>query len=122
MIPAEWQHRHIPLYRNFAFTFRNPLGTKALVIRRRTLTAEPDELSPGILARQRLDPMRSGEALPHGMALIALNAALSLLELDGARRDVPVNDRAAVSVEVQPLLTDRRRHENPGPERTVERL
>ena len=43
---------------------------------------------------------------PDRVALETVDASLALLEIDRVRRQVPVDDRMAVEVEVEPLLAD----------------
>src|SRR5688572_15253159 len=49
-------------------------------------------------------------------------APLPLFEIDSVRRELPMDHRVAVRVEVEALLTDRSRGEHERPERRVERL
>ena len=51
---------------------------------------------------------------------VAVDASLSLLEVDGIGRRVPVNDGVAPPVEVDAFLTHARRGEHPWPEGAVE--
>ena len=49
-----------------------------------------------------------------------MDAAFALLQIDGIRRQIPVHDGVAPSVEVESFLTDRRRSENERAKRRVE--
>ena len=60
------------------------------------------------------------DVLADGVTLVAIDASLTLLEVDGVAREVPVDDGVAPPVEVDPLLTDRRRRQHKRPERRVE--
>lgn len=55
-----------------------------------------------------------------GQTAIAIHSALALLEVHWVRRRVPVDDRAAPPVEVDPFLAHARSRQNPRPERAVE--
>ena len=74
------------------------------------------------VAAENLRPELLRDVLAHGVALVAVHPAFALLEVDGVRWQVPVHDRMAVGVEVQPLLANRRGREDEGPEWGVERL
>src|SRR6185295_10681810 len=56
------------------------------------------------------------------MTFEPVNAALTLLEVDGVGREVPMRDRVAVQVKVESLLPNRRCGQHEGPERAVEGL
>jgi hypothetical protein len=66
--------------------------------------------------------MRQSDVLTHCVPLEAVHAALALLQIDGVRRQVPVHDRVAVVVKVEPLLPHGRRRYDEGPKRRVEGL
>src|SRR5690349_4775741 len=57
---------------------------------------------------------------PDCQPVAAIDPALALLEIDRIRRQVPVNDVAAIEMEIEPLLSNRRGTEDEGPERRVE--
>ena len=54
------------------------------------------------------------------MTLVAVHAALALLEVDRVVRQIPVVDTMAVGMEVEPFLPDRRGCQYERPERRVE--
>ncbi len=54
------------------------------------------------------------------MALIAVDPAFSLLKVNWIRREIPVDDRVAVVMEVEAFLADGCSREGEGPERRVE--
>ena len=53
----------------------------------------------------------AGDVLAHRMSLVAVNAPLALLQVNGIAGKVPVDDSVAVGVEVEALLADGRRGE-----------
>ena len=61
-----------------------------------------------------------GDVLADRVTLVAIHAALTLLEVDGVGGKVPVDDRVAPPVEVDSLLADRCGREHERPERRVE--
>ena len=65
--------------------------------------------------------MLSCHILAHGVALVAVDAAFTLLEVHGVRRQIPVHDRVAVGVEVQAFLADGSGRKDAGPEGGINR-
>ena len=64
----------------------------------------------------------SDKVLADGVVLVPVHPPLALLHVHRVGRQVPVDDRVAVVVEVQPLLADRGSRQHERPERGVERI
>ena len=65
-------------------------------------------------------PVLGRHVLAHRVPLVAVDAALALLEVDRVGGQVPVDDGVAVGVEVETLLPDRGGRQDERPERRVE--
>ena len=73
---------------------------------------------PWVAARsQGALSVHSTKILPNRMALVAMDAPLSLLKINGVRRKVPVDHGMAVQVEIESLLPDGRGCQDEWPER-----
>ena len=62
------------------------------------------------------------QVLADEMALETVDAALALLQIDGIRRQIPMHERMAIGMEIEPLLPDRSRGKNEGTEGRIERV
>jgi hypothetical protein len=62
-------------------------------------------------------PVGGGDVLADGVTFVPMNATLTLLEVDGIGREVPVDDCVAVKMEIETLLADRGRGQNERPKR-----
>src|SRR5271167_4399674 len=58
--------------------------------------------------------------LSHRVALIAMNASFALLQVHGVAWQIPMNNRMAVGMEIQPFLADGSCRKDERPERRVE--
>ena len=65
--------------------------------------------------------MRVRHVAAHGVPFVPVHTSLTLLEIDRVRRQVPVRNRVAVGVEVEPFLPHGRRRQDERPERRIER-
>ena len=65
-------------------------------------------------------PVSGRDVLADRVTLVAIHATLALLEVDGVAREIPVDDRVAPPVEVDPLLSDGGGRQHERPERRVE--
>src|SRR5690606_3520159 len=111
---AHRQDRHETLDRSTPWV--DPVGEDL-----RTFTAllsrEVEEGWPrvGTADQPWIRAVRCGDVLAHRMAAIAVDPPLSLLEVHGVGRKIPVHYSVGVVMEVQSLLADRCRRENEGP-------
>jgi hypothetical protein len=86
----------------------NPVGDEIRIIGRPVTFPGVEEPLPRVttgILRLR-EPVPVGEIFPHGMSLVTVHAAFALLQVHGVRGQIPVDDRVAVRVEVQPFLPD----------------
>jgi hypothetical protein len=73
-----------------------------------------------VAAAEHVVPMRGGDVPSYRVASEAIHPAFALFEVDGAAREVPVDDGVAPPVEVDALLADARRHQDERGERAIE--
>jgi hypothetical protein len=71
-------------------------------------------------ARERRGTVPFSNVLADRVALVAVNTAFTLLQIDRIGRKVPVDDGVAILMEVEAFLADRCRRQNERPERRVE--
>ena len=56
------------------------------------------------------------DVFPDGMPLVAMYPSFTLFKINRIGRQVPVNDGVTISMEIQPLLTDRGGRQDEWPE------
>ena len=104
----------------------NPVRNHLAAVRRSFRDGPLEESAPRVAAAgpplgEQVRAEGRGDVPADGVALVAVDAPLALLEVDGVGGQVPVDDGVAPEMEVQSLLPDRRGGHHEGPERRVER-
>ena len=105
-VSAEGRGEDVPFYLGSSFYREEPEGDEVGGVRGPVCDGAREHGGPGVGAVHRRVAMLSLEVLADGVALVAVDTPFALLEVDGVRREVPVDDRVAVGVEVEALFSD----------------